>query len=195
MSTKFKCRAIAVGAAVLTLPSAGMSQQQTYIYNVGPNVINQSASSCRAASQTDDQYVVRAAGEVSVPAGISLAVYCPLQRRNNAFYGISGNTSHEVGLNASSVSVYAYDPSTTNALSCLAFRQNYSTGAIAWGTEKYLCATAGGCTSFSASYTGSNTLTLNFAAATTQTVNYGYTCRIANGGKVYWAEMSVTPNP
>jgi len=185
---------------IVTLGAATASAQ--YTYNVGPNYVNQSATSCRADNPLTEKnkLVNHSADGVSVGAASAgtTRFFCPLNVRGHSFYGNpGGNLDGELIVNVQSVVVRAQDGDANGKLGCFAFRNNYPTGSIAFGTTWYVCEYPGGCdSSVSNSFLGVNTLLLTFPQPfTSTTVNFGYVCDVTRGGTIYHAEAEVTPNP
>ena len=75
-----------VGSALLV--GAGEAQSVEYDYNVGPNYVDMSGSSCRSTLEQDTN-LQRLPGEV-MAAFSSATVVCPVNRRSTTVYGRTG---------------------------------------------------------------------------------------------------------
>lgn len=190
---------LTIGAVILTSSAA----QAQWTYNVGPNYVNQAGTSCRASNTVTEnsQIVNHLAGYVSTSQSTvgTTRLYCPLNVRNHSFYGTpGGNFDGELITNVSTVAVNAMDGHTGSKLGCFAYRLNYPTGSQSFGSTRYVCGTAGGCSSggVSNSFSGSGRIDLSFPTPTnTLTVNFGYVCDAKTFSAIYYAEAAVTPNP
>jgi len=196
MSNRHKVSAVFAAAAGLSL-SPVVNSQVTYIYNVGPNTINISATSCRATDRaTEESKVTRQAGAVYVSSSTATKVYCPIQRRGTTFYGVSGGSNQAQMLDMGAITVKGMDNNQSASVFCEQFRKDFTTGSMAWGSTRYMCSIAGGCASApAASWQGVSEMTVGSAGAASKTVNYGYRCTLSGGSALWHAEAVVTPNP
>jgi hypothetical protein len=177
-----------LGSALL----AGTSEaQQEYNYNVGPNYVDMSGTSCRSTLEQDTN-LQRLPGEVQA-AFSSATVVCPVNRRGTGVYGRPGNLNSETILTVTSMTVTATDAGTGN-VRCYAYADRLTTNSIIYGTARYLCGTAGGCSS-ATTYTGTNDITLQFPTFNdSRTVNFGYICELPRYSKVLYSSTAITPN-
>jgi hypothetical protein len=179
-------------SAGLLIAAAGSSFAQQYIYNVGPNYVDLSGSSCRASIESGEQDLVRAPGEIHA-AYSSATVVCPVARRATTYYGVVRGDA-DAAVNVTAMSVTATDGGTGN-VSCYAYADRLATNSVIYGATRYLCTTDGGCTT-SATYTGTNNLSLPFPSFGDQrTVNFGFICNLNKGSKVLYSSTTITPNP
>ena len=186
--------AVAFGFAV----SLSAAQVLARTYNVGPNWVNQSATSCHSFSGPDEAKLERSVGEVKVTGANRWFCFARLTAAERCFTRATrprraGNRPYYV--NIQNITVRANDTTSTDRVYCWAWGTNKNTGSTSFGASRTLCATAGGCTSGQSSYTGTNSLSLTFPFPTTPTVNYGYACSVANNSRLYYSETSITPNP
>ena len=182
------------GAAVVLLAAQALA----WTYNVGPNWVNLSATSCHGFSGPEEARLVRGPGEVKVTGG-SQTLYCPINRRGTLFYETHKTTADPGNrpyfVNIQNVKVRAWDTSSAAQLYCYTFGANKDTGSMAFGTGKFLCSTPGGCSSVEASYTGQSSVNLTFPWPTMPMVNYGYACSVPDQSRLHYSESSITPNP
>lgn len=198
-------RKMKIGLAAAAAVTCVAAQVLAWTYDVGPNWVNLSATSCHGFSGPQEAKLVRSVGEVKVTGGSSQVLYCPINRRGTMFYGTykatngagnpnaTGNRPYYV--NIQNITVRANDTSSNDFVYCWAFGTNKDTGSTSFGASKTLCATAGGCSAASTSYTGTNSLSMTFPFPTLPTVNYGYACSVADQSRLYYSETSITPNP
>ncbi|HKQ71107.1 MAG TPA: hypothetical protein VJT73_17295 [Polyangiaceae bacterium] len=193
-------------AAVLLLPASAIAQfQQQYEYDVGPNYINQSASSCRTESRATEADVYRSEGRIQSFQNSGHFFYCPLTRRGTTYYGVSGGGDSNNFANVT-ITVKAEDTSTGDLIHCESFRSNVDNGTVYWGAIKFLCWDAKGCTSAfeeqirgraGLSYVGSNTMVLQPpAGAPLKSLNHGYRCFVPalQRGALHYAETKAFAN-
>jgi hypothetical protein len=166
-----------------------------YNYNVGPNYADASGTACRATTEAREYNIQRGAGQIGPILG-SERVVCPINRRGTSVYGRLGNTVNpETELTVNSVTVTLNDSSSTTSGSCFAYADALTTNSVVFGPVRYVCATQGGCTSTTTTYTGNNDVNLPFPAITNnRTVNFGYMCDLGRGARVLYASTSITPN-
>jgi hypothetical protein len=180
----------------LSLATAGsVWAQSEYRYDVGPNYINLSGSSCRSTTPGGETNLLRAPGEIQA-AFAPGNVVCPVSRRSTTFYGVSrgDSTNADAALTVTNMTVTATDAGS-GAVSCYAYADRLTTNSVIYGPTRYLCSTAGGCAS-AASYLGTNDITLQFPTFNDQrTVNFGFICSLNQGSKVLYSSTTVTPNP
>lgn len=183
-------------AAILLLPSVAMAQEH-YVYNVGPNYINQSGSSCRTESRATEADVYRLGGHIQVWRNAGKYVYCPLVRRNTTYYGVSGSDSQASSFANVNITVKASDTSTGDMVHCASFRTNVDNGTVYWGPTKFLCANSNGCDSGSLTYVGDNTMLLKPpTGAPLKSLNHGYRCLVPSlqRGTIHYAEAQAFAN-
>ena len=176
-----------------------------YIYNVGPNVVNMAGSSCRGRDENTERTfnVVRSAGSLFVfqDSG-TFDAFCPFQRRNTTVYNtkigqvfVPPNPHDNVTVSTTEIIVDVANPDSTQPLSCFAYQINMPSQSLSVGTQKFLCATAGGCTSYTNSTVPSNTLNLPPPSPNPAlTANFGYFCYLASGSGINWGQAKITPN-
>jgi hypothetical protein len=170
---------------------------QEYRYDVGPNYIDQSGSSCRAGSEANEVNVFRAPGEIQARGTGQTMVFCPVTRRTTTFYGVSrGTTANpDTALTVTNLTVTATDAGT-GTVTCWAYADRMTTNSTIFGPGRFLCGTAGGCDNPPASYAGTNDITLQFPTIDDKrTLNFGFTCSLNKGSKVLYSSTTVTPNP
>ena len=188
-----------VGLAVIATTFAAVRTDAAtppYIYTGGPNTVDLSGSRCRS---TFDYYpdVQYTAG--SVRAGSAAAtLYCPVPRRSTAYYGnvTANNPSYPIDttLSVASVTMTAADGTTTGGVSCRPFAALVG-GSKVYGLNRYLCATAGGCSSAPASsWQGTNTMFWVNPFTNLQVINWGISCYAPPNSGVNQYEVVVTPD-
>ena len=168
------------GASLLTAAS-GSGLAQEYRYDVGPNYVDQSATSCRATTEVGEVNLFRSPGEIQAVGGIRFVV-CPVSRRATTFYmqARGDNTNPDTAVNVTNMTVTATDAGN-GSVHCYAYADRLSTNSVIYGSTRYVCSTDGGCQG-STTYTGTNNLTLPFPSFGDQrTVNFGFACAIAAG--------------
>jgi hypothetical protein len=184
---------IAVRVGVAACLVAALAQAQ-YTYTVGPNYVNMSGSRCRELNDNNAFTHGNGQSSVAVWSG-TLSVICPFTRRSTATYGHSVGGLGTYKLTATEMTIRAGDFYAQGSTDCQPFATN-TDGSIYSGTIKYVCATAGGCsTAPTASWTGTNTITWTtpLPAALT-TYNWGLYCHVGQSSTVYWYEAVVSPN-
>jgi hypothetical protein len=96
------------------------------------------------------------------------------------------------------VTVRAADNSTARRFGCFIFGARMTDNAVYFGTTKYLCQSALGCSSANVTtgWRGENTMVLSAPAGLsgTDTVNHGITCDVPSDSTIFYTESSVTPN-
>jgi hypothetical protein len=192
---KFEKRIWCVAIAATWTASAVIAH--AYTYNSGPNYINQSATRCRAATSVLGDLLRYNEGSVSVqPTTSERRLFCPLQRRATTSYGKTTGTDIEKRVYADAIFIRALDGSSTRSLSCQSFASGMGSGATYFGQTTYLCSQQYGCSSGTASYTGSNLIMLPqaYSLSGVLTANWGYICDVPNGSSIYFAEASVPSN-
>ena len=172
---------------------SGQAQAVDYNYNVGPNYVDMSGTSCRSTVERDTN-LQRLPGEVQ--AAFSAArVVCPVNRRSTTIYARTGDLlNSETILTVTSMTVTATDAGS-GSVSRFAYADRLTTNSVIYGPTRYLCATAGGCGS-ATSYAGTNDITLQFPTfSDQQSVNFGYMCDLPRYSKVLYSSTAITPNP
>lgn len=181
------------------------STAAAYIYDVGPNTVNMSGSACRTAYSSNELNVNHDAGYTYVKSAVALQrLFCPVSRRGTGVYGgqrLNNTYPPEVSalhVNISSAYVKAQDGSTLYRLSCYFYGEKQSDQSVSFGTTKYLCGSAFGCSfaNVGSSWTGENTLAITPPANfnTVDSVNYGIVCDVPGGSSIHYTETSITPN-
>jgi hypothetical protein len=194
-----KTRSLWLGVATVSLTAL---PAEAYNYNVGPNWVNLSASSCRAESHAAEGHLLKAPGEVRVvnfvaPSGLDLQ--CPITRRSTTYYSAylanPAVADRELKINVQSIVVRAQD-NGASSISCSAFGEDIVTQSVLFGPTRYLCGTSGGCSTAPAStFTGTNSINLTFASSANKMVNIGIRCFVPGGSKLFYTESAIVPNP
>jgi hypothetical protein len=182
-------------ATGLLAAASGSGLAQEYRYNVGPNYVDQSGTSCRATTEAGELDLLRAPGEIQA-AFAAASVVCPINRRATTFYLVSrgDSTNHDTAVTVTNMSVTATDAGS-GSVSCYAYADRLTTNSVIYGPTRFLCGTDGGCGSY-VSYAGTNNLTLQFPSFGDQrTVNFGFICSLNKGSKVLYSSTTITPNP
>jgi hypothetical protein len=198
--------ALAVAAPALLLSSA---PADAYIYNVGPNYVNMSGTSCRTQGVTTEPNVRHHAGSTQVIPNANLQrLFCPISRRGTSFYGgkrlppIDSPppevTNTEKRARISGVTIRAADASSTFPLYCFVFGTRRTDQATFYGLSKALCSqSTNGCTTVTPTWQGANTMMVtphSSFTGTMDTVNFGVICDVPPNSAIYYLEASVTPN-
>jgi hypothetical protein len=182
-------------AVTLVTASTAPAQQQPFIFNVGPNTVDLSGSRCRG---TFDYYPgIQYSGGNVRSGSTATTLYCPVPRRSTAFYGnVTSSSGYPIDTNLtiSAVTMTAYDGATDGSVSCRPFAALVN-GARVYGLTRYLCATAGGCSSPPASsFMGKNTMYWLSPFTNQSTINWGISCYSPDNSGVNQYEVVVTPN-
>jgi hypothetical protein len=167
---------------------------------VGPNYVNMSGASCRPSRSAYDS-IGYAGSEIinkSAPGTSAKRIYCPIDRRPTMNYTLNaapGFSDNRIVLQSLTVYASRAGTSVDPSLSCWSFFEQMD-GTVVQGAKRYLCSTAGGCTSPVTSFASANTLNLPLPAVTlNQSINFGYACDLpGNWSYVSYAEAVVTPN-
>jgi hypothetical protein len=188
-------RSLVVATALLG-PAAALA----YTYDRGPNWVNLSATSCHAARGSDELKILRAPGEAKTSSSGApyVTYFCPINRRNTTFYSAykqaPSTPNREVRVNIQSIQIRAQDAGS-GSISCWAFGTSKNTNATLLGAAKFFCSTVGGCSGESATYVGTNTVSINFPFPTTPMVSYGFACNVPPDSKLFYSETWIDPNP
>jgi hypothetical protein len=185
------------GVAIAATWTASAMMAHAYTYDFGPNYVNQSAARCRAATSVLGDLLRYSEGNVSVQSTTNeRRLFCPLQRRATTTYGKVTGTGIDKKLYADNIVIRAQDGSSTRTLSCQSFASGIGTGATYFGQTTYLCSNSNGCSSGTASYTGTNLMTLlvPYSLNGVSTVNWGYICDVPNSSSISFAEASIASN-
>jgi hypothetical protein len=188
--------------------AAVASQADAYVYDVGPNIVNMSGSSCRTASASMEENVFHDSGNTQVKSGKPVQrLYCPIPRRGTVFYRgtrLAGSPSipsespdAQLKVNLSSVYVYGVDSSSAAVFGCFTFGTDKSNQTVYYGAQRVLCSQSTlGCSSNGASWTGNNTLRAlpHSGLANVQSVNFGVICDLGALSTLWYTESYVTPN-
>lgn len=199
---------ILVAVVVVTALASTAEAQNRYVYDVGPNIVNMSGSSCRTASLTLETNVYHDSGNTQVKSGMPVQrLYCPVPRRGTVFYRgarVAGSPSlpsespnAEVKVNLTSVYVYGVDNSSSTVFGCFTFGTDKSNQTVYYGAQRVLCSQSTlGCTSAGASWTGANTLRAlpHSGLVNVQSVNFGVICDLGAQSSLWYTESYVTPN-
>jgi hypothetical protein len=183
------------GAGLLTA-ATGSGFAQEFRYDVGPNYVDQSGTSCRATTEAGEVNLLRTPGEIQVVGDTTRAVICPVNRRTTTFYLQARGTAadHDTAVNVTDMTVTATDAGP-GGVQCFAYADRLSTNSKIYGSTRHLCGTDGGCQG-STTYTGTNNVTLPFPSFGDQkTVNFGFRCTVAVGSKILYSSTTITPNP
>lgn len=178
----------------LLLAASGLAWAQAYKYDVGPNYVDLSGTSCRATTEWGEVNLVRTPGAIQALSARS--VVCPVSRRSTTFYGVTrgDSTNPDAALTVTNMTVTATDAGSGN-VSCYAYADRLTTNSVIYGSTRYLCSTSGGCPS-ATSYTGTNDVTLTFPTfPDKRTVNFGFICALNAGSSVLYSSTTITPNP
>jgi len=187
------------GFAAIAIPAVALADT-TYIYNVGPNYVNMSGTSCRPSRSAYDS-IGFAGGEVinkSASGTSAKRIYCPIDRRMTSNYTVNaapGFSDRKIVMQSLTVFASRAGTSIDPSLSCWSFFEQ-NDGTVVQGAKRYLCSTPGGCTSPVTNYASGNTLNLPLPAVTlNESINFGYVCDLpGNWSYVAYAEAVVTPN-
>ena len=193
-------------ALLLLLPA---SSAHAYVYEFGPNYVNMSGSSCRAKTSAAELNLFHDAGGTQVRTGAGQQrLYCPISRRGTSFYqGKRGSNEPNVPplpsdtalhVKISTATVRGTDSSTASEFRCFIVGTRLSDQAVFFGNGKSLCSgSALGCSSTSASWTGTNSMVLTPLSSfngSVDTVNFGIVCDLGSQSTIYYTETAITPN-
>ncbi|WP_437977303.1 hypothetical protein WMF11_10105 [Sorangium sp. So ce295] len=193
-----KVRIGALAFCAIGLVTVGAHAQ--YVYTRGPNHVNMSGTRCRAGSISQQDKLTHSVQRTSVRWDVpgTVFVVCPITRRATAYYGDSISSSTATEVTATGLKAEVKDFNSGESVRCTPFAQSIG-GSIVWGTSRYACSTAGGCTSTPAgSYT---TLTGEFDTLswsnpfTSQTsVQWGLSCTMPGSSSIGSYEATVSSN-
>ncbi|WP_437944954.1 hypothetical protein WME98_28725 [Sorangium sp. So ce296] len=193
-----KVRIGALAFCAIGLVTVGAHAQ--YVYTRGPNHVNMSGTRCRAGFSDDQDDLTHSVQSTSVNWNVSGTVFvvCPVTRRATAYYGDSLSSSLATEVTATELKADVRDANTGEALRCTPFAQSIG-GSVVWGTARYACSTAGGCTSAPAgSYTtpsgGTNTLSWSNPFTSQTSVQWGLACDMPGSSSIRSYEATVSSN-
>lgn len=193
-----KVRIGALAFCAIGLVTVGAHAQ--YVYTRGPNHVNMSGTRCRAALGSEQDKLTHSVQRTSVKGNVSapVVVVCPITRRATAYYGDSVSSSSATEVTATGLKAEVKDDNTGEAVRCTPFAQSIG-GSLVWGTSRYACSTAGGCTSAPAgSYTtplgGFNTLSWSNPFTSQTSVQWGLSCTMPGSSSIGSYEATVSSN-
>ncbi|WP_437999324.1 hypothetical protein WMF26_04780 [Sorangium sp. So ce185] len=194
----YKVRIGALAFCAIGLVTVGAHAQ--YVYTRGPNHVNMSGTRCRAAFGDEQDDLTHSVQETSVKGNVSAPIFvvCPITRRATAYYGDSLSSSLATEVTATALKADVEDDNTGESVRCTPFAQSIG-GSIVWGTSRYACSTAGGCTSTPAgSYTsppgGISTLTWSNPFTSQTSVQWGLACTMPANSSIHSYEATVSSN-
>jgi len=193
-----KVRIGALAFCAIGLVTVGAHAQ--YVYTRGPNHVNMSGTRCRAASGSQQDKLTHSVQRTSVRWDVpgTMFVVCPITRRATAYYGDSISSSTATEVTATGLKAEVKDFNSGESVRCTPFAQSIG-GSIVWGTSRYACSTAGGCTSTPAgSYTTLagefDTLSWSNPFTSQTSVQWGLSCTMPGSSSIGSYEATVSSN-
>jgi hypothetical protein len=180
-----------------TVAAGAQGAAVNYIYTRGPNYVNMSGARCRIGSTVSTQTDLwHGTGQTGVTTSSTRYFYCPVQRRGTAYYEDSSSADAKfLNVSMPALSAEVWDYNSSYGLNCVPFART-TAGSLTYGTTRYLCSTAGGCSSApAASWQGSGKLSwTNPLPLPTSTVNWGLLCNAASSSGIGAYEASINAN-